>query len=85
MESVFEDPKMDIAGGLQHPVCGAGDGIIAEHDQEVSEGRQPTELPTSGSAGSAQTVQRVCSSASGAVRSGYEAPTPGTADGPEAL
>jgi len=48
-----EDPTMGIGWGTQHPVCCAGDGIIAEHDQEVSEGWEAAELPAASATGPA--------------------------------
>ena len=33
----IEDPTLDIAGGSQHPFCGAGHRFVAEHGEDVSE------------------------------------------------
>lgn len=50
---------MDIAARPQHPICGASDGIVAAHNQEVCEGSESAELPTPSATGTAQAVQLI--------------------------
>jgi len=81
----IEDPASDIARWVQHPFGCASDGFVAEHDQEVSEGCRPAVLPPPCSAGSSQVVRWPRHPASGVVRAGHEAASPGASDGAEAV